>query len=54
MSFATPLRDVPAPPDVQVQYTDANGKPTDPYFQYLKRLQAWAESAQAALKELEP
>ena len=54
MSFTTPLRDVPAPPDPQAAYIDKDGKPTQALFDYLKKLQAWAESAQAALRQLEP
>jgi hypothetical protein len=52
--FTTPLRDVPAPPDPQGGYVDKDGKPTQALFDYLKKLQARAESAQAALRQLEP
>jgi hypothetical protein len=54
MPFATPLRDVPVPPDPQAAYIDRDGKPTQALFDYLKKLQAFAESARAALKQVEP
>lgn len=54
MPFTIPLRNVPAPPIPQAQYTDAGGLPTRELLEYLKRLEDWAKSVQAALGELEP
>lgn len=54
MPFAIPLRNVPAPPIPQAQYTDSVGLPTRELLEYLKRLEDWAKSVQAALEQIEP
>ena len=44
---------VSIPPEPQAGYVDKDGRPTQALFDYLKKLQKWAESAQAALRQLE-
>ena len=54
MPVTTPLRTIPAPPTPLTNYVDADGRPSREFLEYLKRIQDWMVTAQAALTELEP
>ena len=53
MPYATPLRDVPAPPDPQTAWVDRDGRPTVALFDFIKKLLASEATQKAALDELE-